>query len=175
MLLWAWLVMTVSHELGHVIGGTASGAVLSALEIRPWQLPYTLFASDPNPQVTLWAGPIIGGAVPLLLAVCTGKSMIWFIAWFCVLANAVYLLVGYFSGDAQLDSTKILAAGTPTIVLLLFVTMTGPVSYVAFRQQCIRVMSNPQSAMSQRTWRLSAASLLVLVVVQATIGTLLAP
>ena len=101
--------------------------------------------------------------------------MIWFIAWFCVLANAVYLLLGYFSRDAELDSTKILAAGTPAIVLILFVTMTGPVSYVAFRQQCIRLMSEPQSALSKRTWRISAASLVVLVVVQATVGTWFAP
>ncbi len=173
-LLWSWSVMVLAHELGHVIGGVASGGVLSALEIRPWQLPLSLFSPDPNPLITLWSGPIFGSAVPLMIAVCTGKPMIWFIAWFCVLANAVYLLLGYFSGDAELDSTKIIKAGSPAMLLFLFVAMTGPVSYVAFRQQCVDLMSNPQRALTKRSWRISAAGLLTLLVVQAIAGTLLA-
>ncbi len=173
LLLWAWVVMTISHELGHVVGGTISGATLSAFEIRPWHLPYSLFSPDPNPLVTVWAGPMIGCALPLLIATCFRTPTIWLIAWFCVLANASYLLLGFFSGDGQLDSTKILKAGTPPIVLLLFIAMIGPVSYVAFRGQCIGLMSDPQRSLSKRCWKISALSLGVLLVLQAAVGTII--
>ena len=175
MLSWAWFVMLLSHEFGHVLGGVASGAVLSRLEIRPWRLPFSLFAADPNPLLTLWAGPIVGCALPLSIAVCTRKQMIWLIAWFCVLANAAYLLLGYFGGDTELDSTKLLDAGTPPIVLLLFVVMTGPVSYVAFRREWMCLMSDPQQALTKRSWRISAVGLLGLIVMQACVGIFLAP
>jgi hypothetical protein len=167
--------MTLTHELGHLLGGAASGAVLSALEIRPWHLPYSLFASNPNPLLTLWAGPVIGCSLPLLFALVTGQRSMWFIAWFCVLANAAYLLLGWLSGDAELDSAKIRQAGTPTSVLLLFVVMTGPVSYVGFRRECVCLLSDPDRALRQRTWSISAACLLMLMLVQACLGTLVAP
>lgn len=166
--------MTLTHELGHVIGGTFSGAVLSQLEIRPWDLPSSLFSPDPNPQITLWSGPIIGCVAPLLAAICTGKPMIWFVGWFCMLANAVYLLLGYFVGDAELDSARIIRAGSSPLLLFLFVAMTMPVSYVGFRQKCIELLSNPDRALSKRAWQFSAGSLALVLVLQGAIGTLLA-
>lgn len=173
LLCWSWVVMTVTHELGHVIGGIASGAVPTNLEIRPWKLPHSTFSPDPNPLMTLWAGPILGSVVPLLVACCLRRPAAWFIGWFCVVANAVYLLLGWLLFEPELDSTKMIRSGTPSYVLLLFVAMTLPVSYVAFRQQCVEVLSDPSVRISKRQSRLACALLCIWLFLQSVAGSLL--
>jgi hypothetical protein len=172
-LLWAWVVMTLCHELGHVVAGTVGGATLTQLELRPWRLPHSLFAGDQNPLITLWAGPVLGCGIPLLVAAIARRPACWFVAWFCVVANASYLLLGYFSGDAELDSTKMIRAGTPPIVLLGVTVVTLPLGYTRFRRSCIDVMSDIGPAMSRRGRRISAAGLVAVLVIQSAIGVLI--
>ena len=163
--------MTLSHELGHVVGGMISGGKLSALEIRPWHLPHSIFSPDPKPQVTIWAGPIIGTACPLLLALIAKRRALAFVGWFCALANAAYLLLGYFTGDPELDSAKLLRAGTPSYLLLLFAAMTGPLSYLKFRSECVDLMSGATDPMTKATWCWSAIALYALLTIQTLAGT----
>ena len=122
-LLWAWVVMTMTHELGHVIAGLLGGARLASLEIRPWHLPHSSLLNDNQLLVTLWAGPILGCAVPLLVASIIRRPACRFVAWFCVVANATYLLLGYYSGDGELDSAKMIRAGARPVELLGFSAM----------------------------------------------------
>ena len=69
LLIVAWSVFVLTHEAGHLLGGWLSGARLCEVELRPWKLPYSLHNPDPQPLVTLWAGPIGGVVVPLLPAI----------------------------------------------------------------------------------------------------------
>lgn len=173
-LLWAWVVMTVSHELGHVVAGAIGGGQVVLLELRPWHLPHHLMSGDRHPLVTLWAGPVLGCLIPLAVAAIVRRPACWFIAWFCVVANASYLLLGYLSGDGELDSTKMIAAGTRPIVLLASVAVTLPLGYLRFRRSCIDLISGPAAAMSRRELAISAAALLLTLVAQSVVGALLA-
>ncbi|WP_052031692.1 hypothetical protein [Novipirellula maiorica] len=145
LLIAAWFVMTTTHEVGHLIGGWISGGTLQHAELRPWHLPHSHFAPDPHPLVTLWAGPLIGVIVPLLLALVIRKPSVWFIANFCMLANGTYLAVAWFTGDPFLDTPRLLAAGASPLSIATFCALTLFWGYRAFRASCIAIFhSKPQ-------------------------------
>jgi hypothetical protein len=172
-LLWAWLIMTLSHELGHVLAGWIGGAQLIRLELRPWHLPDSIFAADRHRLVTLWAGPVLGSAVPLMAAVTIGRPMAWFTAWFCLLANASYLLLGYVSGDVELDSAKLIRAGAQPWHLIAAVALALPLGYYKFRQACADLLSGASPAMTAGQMRASIIALAITWIVQAAIATLI--
>jgi len=172
-LIWAWIVMTVCHELGHVLAGLLTGANLQELEIRPWHLPHSIIIAGDNPLLTLWAGPILGSLLPILVAAIVRRPAVTFVAWFCLLANGSYLLLGYFSGDDQLDSIRLLGAGArpaevlgPSLVAML-------IGYLCFRRACIELLAGQTAIGSWRSLRLSTAALAALIVLQAIVGTIL--
>ena len=140
MICTSWCIMTLTHEVGHILGGWCCGATLTDYDLLPWHLPYSFFNPDPHPLVTLWAGPILGVFVPLLIAVAIRRDWSWFVAYFCVLANGTYIAVGWFSNDAQLDTTKLLQNGAHPISLLLYCITTIVAGYVGFRRVCVRML-----------------------------------
>lgn len=163
--------MTVTHELGHVAGGLAGGAVLVELQLQPWHLPHSMFAGDKHPLATLWAGFTVGCAVPLLFATIVRRQACWFVAWFCVLANASYLLLGYLLGDGELDSTKMIRAGAHPIELLGASAVMLPVGYIKFRQSCVSLMSGATPPMTRGGLWVSGGALAATLVMQAMIAT----
>ncbi|MGI9472333.1 MAG: M50 family metallopeptidase [Rubripirellula sp.] len=169
---WAWLVMTITHELGHVVAALTGGAKLVALELRPWHLPHSLYVADPHPLITLWGGPAVGCLVPLAVAVAMRRPATWYVAWFCVVANAIYLLLGYYSGDAELDSTKMLQAGNSKIVLLAVAGVACTIGYVQFRKCCMGLINGSTRRGTRRDHWISAAALLIVITMQATVGSL---
>ncbi|MFK8115686.1 MAG: M50 family metallopeptidase [Rubripirellula sp.] len=172
-LAWAWIAMTITHELGHVFVGILSGAELRDLELRPWHLPHSLFVSDSYPLITLWAGPIIGCLVPCIVAIAISKPSVWFVAWFCVLSNGVYLLLGLWAGDPELDSTKLLQAGARPSHLWLAIAITLPVSYAKFRRACVSLFSGTTPAMTKQQSQVSGIALLVTITFQAVTASLI--
>ncbi len=170
-LAWAWVTMTVTHELGHVAGGLAGGATLVELQLQPWHLPHSMFVGDKHPLATLWAGFTLGCAAPLLAAAIVRHKACWFVAWFCVLANASYLLLGYFSGAGELDSTKMIRAGAHPLELLGAATVMLVVGYIKFRESCISLMSGATPAMTRRGLWISGGALAATLVMQAIIAT----
>lgn len=138
----AWCVMTFTHESGHLIGGWLSGAELAALELRPWHLPYSLFRPDPQPLVTLWAGPLLGVVVPQLLAMLLRQQWWRFIANFCLIANGSYIAVGWFSGDAFLDTTRLIDQGAHPALVACYCLVTIPIGYIRFRSDCVRLFTD---------------------------------
>ncbi len=138
MLIAAWVVMTFTHELGHLIGGFVGGAKLTSVDLAPWRLPYSIHSPDPYPLLTLWAGPILGVIVPIGLASFVRSGWTWLIADFCLLANGCYLALAWLSGDRFLDTARLLDAGTHPIWLAAFCTVTIATGYVRFRRDCIR-------------------------------------
>lgn len=137
----SWVVMTFTHEMGHILGGWSSGGTLRSADLRPWRLPYSNFDPDPKPLVTLWSGPIFGVIVPLGLAILIRRPGIWFIAHFCVLANGVYIATAWFSGDRFLDTPKLIEHGANPLWIAIYCLLTIGFGYPGFRRSCIRSLS----------------------------------
>lgn len=144
LLIVSWCVMTFVHESGHIICGYACGGILQNVDLVPWHLPYSIFEPDPHPLVTLWGGPILGVAIPTILAFVIRSGWMWFIAYFCTLANGVYLATAWLAGDRFLDTPKMLEHGAHPISIAMFCLLTIGFGYVGFRQQCVRVLDPSQ-------------------------------
>ena len=141
LLIIAWVVMTTTHELGHVIGGWIGGATLTKLNLAPWSLPYSLHHPDPHPLVTLWSGPVIGVLIPMMVAGLVRSQATWLIADFCLLANGVYLSLAWISGERFLDTSRLLDAGAHPLSITVFCAITISFGYVRFRQDCIDILT----------------------------------
>lgn len=142
----AWVAMTFTHECGHLVGGWISGATLADCDLVPWRMPYSLHSPDPHPLVTLWAGPILGVAVPVVVAAVFRSSIFWTIASFCLLANGSYLALAWFAGDRWLDTARLLNAGTHPVTVVVYCVLTLGLGYRGFRNRCIEMLdpkSNP--------------------------------
>ncbi|XZE52044.1 hypothetical protein SH139x_003722 [Planctomycetaceae bacterium SH139] len=133
----SWVVMTFTHEIGHIIGGLACGATLTDYDLVPWRMPFSLHSPDPHPLITLWAGPLVGVATPAVLAALSRQRWAWFIADFCLLANGCYLALAWVSGDRLLDTPRLLAAGAHPATIMLYCLFTIGTGYTWFRSDCI--------------------------------------
>ncbi len=137
--------MVFTHEMGHIVGGWFCGGTLREADVLPWHLPYSIFAPDPYPLVTLWCGPILGVLVPLILALVLRRQWIWFIANFCLIANGSYLAMAWVSGDHYLDTHKLLAQGAHPVTIVVYCLSTIGFGYIWFRQSCISILEPPRS------------------------------
>lgn len=141
LILASWVVMTFTHELGHIIGGACCGATLTEFDLAPWRLPYSLHSPDPHPLVTLWAGPLLGIGIPLVAAALIGKRWAWFIADFCLMANGGYLALAWLSGDRFLDTPRLLDAGAHPATIVLYCVLSIGLGYTWFRSDCIHYLT----------------------------------
>jgi len=148
LLLASWTVMTIIHEVGHIIGGTFSGGKLKEFDLTPWHLPYSLFDPDPYPLVTLWCGPIFGVLFPLALAMLIRREWMWLIANFCVLANGAYIATGWVLGDRYLDTSQLLEHGAHWLTIGMYCAATIGFGYFGFRRSCMRLLSSAGPAQS---------------------------
>lgn len=142
LLILSWVVMTTTHEFGHLVGGWLGGAKLREYDLFPWRLPYSLHAPDPNPLLTLWAGPVLGVLVPLSVATLFRREWMLFVADFCCLANGVYLALAWLVGDRLLDTPRLLAVGAWPASIVLYCIATIGVGYWRFRTDVTRVLSD---------------------------------
>jgi hypothetical protein len=140
----AWCVMTLTHELGHVVGGWCSGGHLVAAELRPWRLPYSLFSPNPYPLVTLWSGLILGVALPVLAARVVSSAWMWCVAYFCVLANGSYIAVAWLSGDRLLDTAQLLEHGAHPATIVAYCLITIVCGYWGFRRSLLTWLRSPE-------------------------------
>jgi hypothetical protein len=170
LLVWSWLVMTLLHELGHIIVGCSAGGDLRDFELRPWCLPHSFFASNPAPLFTLWAGPVLGCFVPLATASLLKRPAVWFVAWFCVTANGIYLLLGYYSGDNELDSYKILQMGTPDWILVAVGSAMTLAGYTGFRTEFQRRIDQSVLPIAGRTLAISASGMILWILMLGLLG-----
>lgn len=136
LLVASWTVMALTHELGHILGGTCSGGTLQSADLRPWCLPYSTFDPDPFPLVTLWSGLMIGILTPVAVAAIVQRDWMWFIANFCILANGTYVAAGWYAGDSYLDTTRLLEHGASPVTLAAYCCVTIGFGYVGFRRSC---------------------------------------
>jgi hypothetical protein len=141
LLVASWFVMTLVHELGHLMCGWACGGTLVDADLIPWHLPYSFFEPDPWPLVTLWGGPILGTAIPLAIAFVIRTQWMWFIAYFCVLANGAYIATAWATGDRYLDTPKMLEHGAQPVSIAIYCIVTIGFGYLGFRRQCVLVLT----------------------------------
>lgn len=137
--------MVVVHECGHLVGGVLGGGTLVEAELRPWRLPHSLFVPDPKPLVTLWSGPVMGVALPMVMALVVPRAWrvkrpAWFIADFCLLANGTYLALAWLSGDRFLDTPRLLAAGASPVAIAAYCVLTIGFGYRRFRADVVAVL-----------------------------------
>ena len=59
--------MQAVHELGHVIGAWATGAEVKRVVLTPSTISRTDVVNNLHPLVVVWAGPMVGAALPILL------------------------------------------------------------------------------------------------------------
>ena len=117
---------------------------MQAADLYPWHLPYSLFAPDPHPLVTLWGGPILGVLIPVMAAAFIRNDWAWFVANFCLLANGLYLATAWFTGDRYLDTAKLLEHGAHPIWIAGYCAATIGFGYAGFRRHLLRILSQPQ-------------------------------
>jgi hypothetical protein len=137
----SWCVMTFVHESGHVVCGWCGGGQLQEADLAPWGLPYSRFEPDPHPLLTLWGGPVIGAMLPLVIAAIAKQRWLWFIAYFCLLANGGYLATAWISGERFLDTPRLLHHGAHPATIAAFCVVTISAGYYGFRKECTHLLS----------------------------------
>ena len=127
-----WIVVRdeAVHELGHVCGAWLTGGRVSQVVLNPLTISRTDLASNPNPLVVVWAGPVLGVILPAVfwsLAVGLRLSAAFvcqYFAGFCLLANGLYIGVGSF--DRVGDCGEMIRHGSAMWHLWLFGIVTAP-------------------------------------------------
>jgi hypothetical protein len=138
-LLGSWLGMQAVHESGHVLGAWLTGGRVARVVLHPFTISRTDLAENPDPLLVVWAGPIIGVAVPLVLWALAAAVrlpatfVLRFFAGFCLLANGLYIGVGSF--DRVGDCGEMLRHGSELWQLWLFGALTAPVGLWLWHRQ----------------------------------------
>lgn len=127
----SWLGMQAVHECGHVLGAWLTGGQVSRVVLHPLTISRTDLAANPHPLAVVWAGPLVGVALPLLLwAVAAAIRAPWtfvlrFFAGFCLVANGLYIGVGSF--DRVGDCGEMVRHGSEPWQLWAFGAAAAPV------------------------------------------------
>jgi hypothetical protein len=131
--------MQAVHELGHVLGAWLTGGRVASVVLHQLTISRTYLAYNPAPLTVVWAGPIIGVAIPLLLwgaAVASKRSWAFlprFFAGFCLLANGLCIAIGSFNGIG--DCGEMLRHGSAIWQLWLFGALTAPAGLWLWHRQ----------------------------------------
>ncbi len=104
-----WLAMQAVHEFGHMLGAWLTGARVERVILHPLTISRTDVAENTHPLTVVWAGPLVGVMLPLLLWLAArqlqlrGAFLLRFFAGFCLVANGLYIGVGSFEqvGDCH--------------------------------------------------------------------------
>ena len=126
----AWLMMQAVHELGHVLAAWLTGGTVERVILHPLAISRTDIEPNPTPLVVTWGGPLVGVALPLALwsiAALVRSRLSWlarFFAGFCLLANGLYIGVGFFSQIG--DAGDLVRFGAPPWTLWLYGLVTAP-------------------------------------------------
>src|SRR5262245_54979274 len=129
-LLGSWLGMQAVHESGHVLAARLSGGRVARVVLYPLTISRTDLAENPSPLLVVWAGPLLGAALPLAMWAVgaalrlPGVYVLRFFAGLCLLANGLYIAVGSF--DRVGDCGVMLRHGSEAWQLWLFGAATAP-------------------------------------------------
>jgi hypothetical protein len=134
-----WFGMMAVHEFGHVAAAWVSGGSVERVVLHPLTISRTDVSPNPHPAFVVWAGPIVGVLLPLLIflvirALRGPTTYLWrFFAGFCLVANGLYLGVG--SVEPVGDARDLLRHGMPRWLLGLFGLATVPLGFFLWNGQ----------------------------------------
>lgn len=127
-LAFSWLAMQAVHELGHVVGAWVTGAEVIKVALHPGIISRTDLGYNPHPALVVWAGPVLGAVLPVLVFLAAracrapGVYLFRFFAGFCLIANGVYIAFG--SADGAADTGVMMQHGSPYWVMIIFGILT---------------------------------------------------
>jgi hypothetical protein len=171
-----WLLMQAVHELGHVAGAIATGGTVSKVFLTPLALSRTDTSGSRLPLLVVWAGPVAGVAIPLLLwaawtAILPKSAYLTrFFAGTCFAANGAYISFGSFwrAGDAG----DMLRLGSPMWSLWLFGLLALAAGFALWNGLGPRFGLGPaQGAVDPRAAYISAALLVIVVCAELAFGS----
>ena len=120
----SWMLMQAVHEFGHVLGAWSSGGTVAEVVLNPLTISRTDVRPNPHPLVVVWAGPILGVALPVAIWIAARSirfkyvNLTQFFAGFCLIANGAYIGAGSF--DRIGDCGEMLRNGSPVWLLWIF-------------------------------------------------------
>ena len=123
----------IVHESGHVMGALLSGGNVSRVVLHPLAISRTDVWPNPHPLVEVWAGPVLGVLLPLVIysvvqfTKCPEVYLVRFFAGFCLVANGMYLLVGTLKRIG--DPSELLDHGAPAWQMIFFGLLTVPLGF----------------------------------------------
>ncbi len=129
-LLGSWLGMQAVHEAGHFLAALLTGGRVSRVVLNPLAISRTDLAENPRPLAVVWAGPVVGAALPALAWALAarlrmpGAFVLRFFAGFCLVANGLYIGLGSFGHVG--DCGEMLRHGSPPWSLWLFGAFAAP-------------------------------------------------
>lgn len=135
----SWLAMQAVHELGHLIGAWVTGASVIEVALHPLIFSRTDLGDNPHPLAVVWAGPIVGATLPLLVFLLAklcrspGIYLFRFFAGFCLIANGAYIAFGPSNGFA--DTGIMMRYGSPRWLMILFGVLTAPLGLYLLNNQ----------------------------------------
>ncbi len=139
--LFSWLAMMLVHEVGHVLGAILTGGQVHEVAWHPTVFSHTDVHPNPSPKLVVWAGPVVGVVIPLLILLIhrwIDKATMYlavFFAGFCLLANGLYIGIGWVD---QIGDTAVMQQhGTPVSVMITFGLLCTPAGlYLWHRVSC---------------------------------------
>jgi hypothetical protein len=139
VILGSWLGMQAMHESGHVLAALFSGGRVAKVVLHPLTISRTDLADNPQPLLVVWAGPLFGVFLALLLwataaaANLPGSFVLRFFAGFCLISNGAYIAGGSF--DRIGDCGEMLRHGSALWQLWLFGAVTVPTGLWLWHRQ----------------------------------------
>ena len=171
-----WLLMQAVHELGHVAGSLATGGTISHVVLNPLTISRTDTSGSASPLLVVWAGPVVGVVVPLLLlAVFKATVREWsylpqFFAGTCLIANGAYIGIGSFGRVG--DAGDMIRLGSPLWSLWLFGLITFPSGLYLWNGLGPHFgLGRAQGIVDRRAAYLSAGLLVLVVCLEVTFGS----
>ena len=133
-----WLAMMAVHEVGHILVGWLTGGSVTKVVLHPLAISRTDVSPNPMPLFVVWAGPLIGVLIPLLIWAILwrfkipGEYLARFFAGFCLIANGAYIGIGAFANIG--DAGDMLRHGSTNWQLWLFGTITIPIGFLIWHR-----------------------------------------
>jgi hypothetical protein len=171
----SWLGMQAVHELGHVLGAWLTGGRVARVVLHPLTISRTDLAHNPAPLVVVWAGPLLGVLLPLIvwgLAAAVRLPLAFllrFFAGFCLVANGAYIGGGAF--DRLGDAGDMLRHGSPIWLLWLFGAAAVPAGLWLWHRQGAHFGLGPaKGEVSRGAAAASLTALVTLIVLGLAVG-----
>jgi len=103
--------------------------------LHPLIISHTDLGENPHPLAVVWGGPVVGSALPLLAfafaSVCRlpGVYLFRFFAGFCLVANGVYIGIGWLLAQGA-DPWVMIDNGSPKWCLFCSDSSPLPLGYI---------------------------------------------